>query len=252
MTNETTAAAERVRRLLNGESVLAVYGGGVKGSVQYTVDRKDLSDALALQQPTYADLLERLAEIDRLAKADADDLAKMRDGTKLTRYGLVEIIAYQQQEIAEARAECEKEKREHLATQELHERSMRMIEDAIGPTRALHDGWRAEASAKAIASIVSQLADCIERLAEAKAQAAAFADAIVPTEEWLIETLGDGTDHHYYGRTWTFANGFGIQFQNGGCWLIDQAWKSIAKIFTRGQLRHLLTALAIAAPGTSQ
>jgi len=209
--NDTTAAAERVRRLLNGESVLAVYGGGVKGCVQYTVDRKDLSDALALQQPTYADL---------------------------TR------------ELVEARAECEREKREHLATQELHERSMRMIEDAIGPTRALHDGWRAEASAKAIASIVSQLADCIERLAEAKAQAAAFADAIVPTEEWLIETLGEGTDHHYYGRTWTFANGLGIQFQNGGCWLIDQAWKSITKIFTRGQLLHLLTALA--PPGKNQ
>jgi len=49
---------------------------------------------------------ERLAEIDRLAKADADDLAKMRDGTKLTRYGLVEIIAYQQQEIADLKAQA--------------------------------------------------------------------------------------------------------------------------------------------------
>jgi len=62
-------------------------------------------------EPTAA--AERLAEIDRIAKADADDLAKMRDGTKLTRNGLVEIIAYQQQEIAdlarelaEARAEA--------------------------------------------------------------------------------------------------------------------------------------------------
>ncbi len=42
----------------------------------------------------------RLAEIDAGVKADAEDLAKMRDGTKLTRAGVVEIIVYQQQDIA--------------------------------------------------------------------------------------------------------------------------------------------------------
>jgi hypothetical protein len=41
----------------------------------------------------------RLAAIDAASKADAEDLAKMRDGTKLTRSGLVEIIKHQQQDI---------------------------------------------------------------------------------------------------------------------------------------------------------
>lgn len=36
----------------------------------------------------------RLSEIESAAKADEDDLAKMRDGTKLTRAGLVHVIAY--------------------------------------------------------------------------------------------------------------------------------------------------------------
>jgi chromosome segregation ATPase len=46
----------------------------------------------------------RLDEIERAAQADADDLEKMRDGTKLNRWGLVQIIAYQQEDIAELRA----------------------------------------------------------------------------------------------------------------------------------------------------
>lgn len=46
-------------------------------------------------------LTERLAEIDAGAQADEDDLNKMRDGTKLTRAGVVRIIVYQQQEIRE-------------------------------------------------------------------------------------------------------------------------------------------------------
>jgi hypothetical protein len=45
----------------------------------------------------------RLSEICAGAKADAADLEKMRDGTKLTRSGIVEIIVYQQQDIRELR-----------------------------------------------------------------------------------------------------------------------------------------------------
>lgn len=44
---------------------------------------------------------QRLTEIDAASKADADDIEKMRDGTKLTRSGLVTIIKCQQQDIAE-------------------------------------------------------------------------------------------------------------------------------------------------------
>ena len=53
------------------------------------------------------DASRRLAEIEAAANADAADLEKMRDGTNLTRSGLVSIIAYQQQELAAARADAD-------------------------------------------------------------------------------------------------------------------------------------------------
>lgn len=46
--------------------------------------------------------LARLAEIDAAAKADAADLAVMRDGTKLSRAGLVSAIVYLQQDLKAA------------------------------------------------------------------------------------------------------------------------------------------------------
>jgi hypothetical protein len=46
----------------------------------------------------------RLAEIEAGANADAEDLAKLRDGTKLTRAGVVQVLVWQQQELAEAKA----------------------------------------------------------------------------------------------------------------------------------------------------
>lgn len=49
-------------------------------------------------------LAARLAEIDAGAKADAEALGRMRDGTKLSRSGLVQIIAYQGQDIREQAA----------------------------------------------------------------------------------------------------------------------------------------------------
>ena len=48
-----------------------------------------------------ARLREQLDAIAKVAQADKDDLAKMRDGTKMTRAGLVEVIVYQQQELVE-------------------------------------------------------------------------------------------------------------------------------------------------------
>lgn len=52
--------------------------------------------------------VQRLARIDEGVKVDADDLAKMRDGTKLTRAGLVEIIVYQNEEIESLRGRLNK------------------------------------------------------------------------------------------------------------------------------------------------
>jgi hypothetical protein len=56
-------------------------------------------------RPENERLKARLDEIDAGAQADADDLKKMRDGTKLTRAGLVQLIVYQQQDIATLRRE---------------------------------------------------------------------------------------------------------------------------------------------------
>jgi hypothetical protein len=55
-----------------------------------------------------AELEGRLADIDAAANADAADLAEMRDGTKLTRAGLVQVIQYQQQDIKELEGERER------------------------------------------------------------------------------------------------------------------------------------------------
>jgi hypothetical protein len=58
-----------------------------------------------------AELEGRLADIDAAANADAADLAEMRDGTKLTRAGLVQVIQYQQQDIKELEGERERLRR---------------------------------------------------------------------------------------------------------------------------------------------
>ncbi len=47
------------------------------------------------------DLKARLSRIQEAADADAADLAEMRDGTKLTRAGLVMLIQYQKEELDE-------------------------------------------------------------------------------------------------------------------------------------------------------
>lgn len=54
------------------------------------------------------DLRDKLQRIADGAKADADDLAKMRDGSKLTRNGLVSLIVYLQEDVAEMKARAER------------------------------------------------------------------------------------------------------------------------------------------------
>lgn len=45
--------------------------------------------------------LNKLARIEAATQADADDLEQMRDGSKLTRSGIVSLLAFQQEDIAE-------------------------------------------------------------------------------------------------------------------------------------------------------
>lgn len=65
----------------------------------------DLTKLLATTQAQLDEAQARLSAIGAASKADADDLAKMRDGTKMTRAGLVEIIVYQQQDAEKAEAD---------------------------------------------------------------------------------------------------------------------------------------------------
>lgn len=51
------------------------------------------------------ELEERLARIAAVAEADAQDMKQIRDGTKLTRHGLVETIAYWHEEATRLRAD---------------------------------------------------------------------------------------------------------------------------------------------------
>lgn len=67
-----------------------------------------------------------------------DEPGRIPSGWDVTRYARAQMaLAYAEltAQLAEARAECEREKQEHLETQKLHDRSMRMIEDAIVATR---------------------------------------------------------------------------------------------------------------------
>ena len=85
------------------------------------------------------DASRRLAEIEAAANADAADLEKMRDGTKLTRSGLVSIITYQQQELAAARAELT--------------RSEKAYSDAVDELDAFRIAARADADARVEAAV---------------------------------------------------------------------------------------------------
>lgn len=110
--------------------------------------RLPCDDSALLRLIADVDRLEaRLAEIDKWVKADADDLAKMRDGTKLTRAGLVATIVESQLLLDEMTAERDAarldERRRCVAVlRELGERRIggpyRLAADAIereaGPT----------------------------------------------------------------------------------------------------------------------
>jgi len=76
--NDTTAAAERVRRVRDLEPVEVVYGDDFEGAEwAYSNDLSALAVEYVNQQPTYTDLAKQLAE----AKAQA---AAIDDATPLT------------------------------------------------------------------------------------------------------------------------------------------------------------------------
>lgn len=82
---------------------LEAWGNGLHDALHKAVAEYKLMDAGRETWKQRAEQAEqRLASIDASAKADADDLAKMRDGSKLTRAGLVEVIKYQQDDLKQA------------------------------------------------------------------------------------------------------------------------------------------------------
>lgn len=86
--------SDELRKLAADEDGVRWYGGGAC-----------INDALREAADEIDRLTARLAEIDAGAQADEDDLNRMRDGTKLTRAGVVRIIVYQQQDIRELKAD---------------------------------------------------------------------------------------------------------------------------------------------------
>ena len=183
------------------------------------------------------------------------ELAELRAALNLQKQVASEAIdayARVQDELAELRRKLAAEHREHLATQELHERSMRMIEEAIGATLALHDGWRAQKAANAIRSIAEQLAEAIDSRVER------FNDATAVDEAALRGVFGNcGCDRYEgdYGASFyfnrdddpSFAAHFSIRKRDGSV-LVNQLATKIGcisgmEITSVGQLRHLLAGL---------
>jgi chromosome segregation ATPase len=154
--------------------------------------------------------LERLAEIDRHAQADAADLEKMRDGTKLTRSGLVQIISYQQQELAEATAK-------------------------LAAAEAKIDDYKS-----ALLDAQEKHIESVGKNAELREQLAAFNDPTLVDEAWLIAS----------GQWWNDGYGCyrpRAKMVTDVMWYIVPKeiyilGKKIGPI-ARGQLLHLLTAL---------
>jgi len=221
---------------------------------------------------------ERLAEIDRLAKADADDLAKMRDGTKLTRYGLVEIIAYQQQEIADLARELAEARAEIEQLQQANNRLVRVDFPELDCTDAAHPAWWRghDHGAESICREAARILDggeihgsCAEpwetvrkRIAELKAQAAAFDDATLLTPEAVMELLPGNVEDYGGSMGGDYSSAVG---KIGWGWYLSEDpdvghefWLQVSSRnvalceFTVGRFRMLLTALAIAALGKSQ
>lgn len=176
------------------------------------------------------------------------------DSAQFGQFGLGRLHGQRNEEdlahrVADLAAELEKERREHLATQELHERSMRMIEEAIGPTRDLFEGWRAEVSAKAIASIVSQLSTCIEQLAAAEKRVAYFDDPTPLTAEIVMEMLPANCN---VGKPWESGDYAGLltinwfeSLKTRGTLRVSSTPLDISDIGTLGAFRRLATGIGI-------
>ena len=127
-------------------------------------------------------LRSRLDEIDAGAKADEADLAKMRDGVKLNRWGLVQIIVYQQQDIKELKAERDKlaARVEELEKQSLQECNSlynigygTMLTGLIHRNDALNCLNRMDRDKKTIQELTEQRGGLQTELAVAKAELAA-------------------------------------------------------------------------------
>jgi BMFP domain-containing protein YqiC len=97
---------ERFRQWLDdalpkGEWVMPSRDRAIEDAVEAAAEFFGHPAALAGEREEAERLRTRLAEIEAGANADAEDLAKMRDGTKLTRAGVVQVLVWQQQEIRE-------------------------------------------------------------------------------------------------------------------------------------------------------
>jgi len=190
--NETTAAAERVRRMNNGEDLRTIYDCrlAVDAVPNGQRDMVTLAQAYLAQQPTYADLA---------------------------------------RELAEAKAECT--------------RLNRLAGELIGGEIA----WM-EMTREQQAAIVAQ-----------QEQHVRYADPTPLTPEAVMELLPAthdvGTKHEvglytskagtvsWYRYSQVFNGEFSLWINNDAVSLAD---------FTVGRFRHLLAALAIAAPGKIQ
>ena len=156
------------------------------------------------------------------------ELAELLDGKPLTG-SCNQPWQGVRERIADLRDQLDREKREHLATQELHERSMRMIEDAVGPDRDKFDGWRAEVSAKAIADL--------------RAKVAKFEDETPVDEAWLREQFGE--PGNWFGELfWAIAPYAKACVADDGIEIVV-GLQRVSTNPTRGQLAKLIDGLGV-------
>lgn len=148
-----------------------VYGAtALRGPKIYEQVRAWLAEEIEPLRARLAAAEEKLSRIEQAANADAEDLAKMRDGTKMTRAGLVRVIAYQQEHIAEVEQERD-EARHHLSN---------LL------ARIHRDGGHCEAEHGTVKSVVSAEQIIVDMLASRISATTRAEDAEERTGKWRL------------------------------------------------------------------
>jgi len=275
--NETTVAAERVRRYRDGENIITIYGTMYRGEALHALDkdRDTIVDA-------YADLTRELVEARAELPCGHPKSLEVKSVESDYRYcELCETKDRLRDALTmehELRAKVDKleaalvvEEASHSGTidqRDAHEQSLNDLFFALDMNEVESEWSSGESPVTRALERAASLLTMEQQFADLKAQAAAFDDAMLVDEAWLmtfakpiylcIQSITpdrfevDAYRDDFGGEAKIVISrrvaGWHLEIQNDNG---DSVYLGCCER-TRGQLLHLLTALALATPGKSQ